>query len=73
MVGIRLSWAMAAWTNMADCRRLVDTNGDGMVDEYDSCIPTGGFINALRPINLALSYVDAAKAGAGECRAGAGS
>lgn len=63
MVGIPTQLGYGGVDQYADCRRLVDTNGDGMVDEYDSCIPTGGFINALRPINLALSYVDAAKAG----------
>ena len=36
-----------------DCRRLADTNRDGMIDENDSCVPTGGFINAIRPITLA--------------------
>lgn len=46
-----------------DCRRLVDTNRDGIIDEYDNCVPTGGFINALRPIQLALPMIEAAKAG----------
>ena len=38
---------------VADCRRVQDTNGDGQIDEDDTCIPIGGFINALRPVNLA--------------------
>jgi V8-like Glu-specific endopeptidase len=46
-----------------DCRRLADTNRDGVIDEYDNCVPTGGFINALRPIRLALPMIEAAKAG----------
>ena len=46
-----------------DCRNLVDTNRDGVIDENDHCIPLGGFINALRPITLALPMVDAAQAG----------
>jgi hypothetical protein len=46
-----------------DCRALADTNRDGYVDENDSCIPTGGFINALRPIKLAMSLIDAARQG----------
>jgi len=46
-----------------DCRRLADTNRDGVIDEYDNCVPTGGFINALRPIQLALPMIQAAKAG----------
>ena len=46
-----------------DCRRLADTNRDGVIDEYDNCVPTGGFINALRPIQLALPMIQAAQAG----------
>ena len=46
-----------------DCRRLQDTNGDGRIDENDTCIPTGGFINAVRPINLAKPYIEAAAKG----------
>ncbi len=43
-----------------DCRPLADTNRDGTIDERDSCIPTGGFINALRPVKLAMSLIQAA-------------
>jgi len=49
--------------DIVDCRRLADTNRDGIIDENDNCVPTGGFINALRPINLAIPMIDAAKAG----------
>jgi S1-C subfamily serine protease len=37
-----------------DCRNLTDTNQDGRVDERDNCVVVGGFINGLRPVNLAL-------------------
>jgi S1-C subfamily serine protease len=46
-----------------DCRVIVDTNRDGVVDGRDSCIPTGGFINALRPIDLAMPLIEAAQRG----------
>jgi S1-C subfamily serine protease len=46
-----------------DCRRLADTNRDGAIDEYDNCVPTGGFINALRPVQLALPMIQAAQSG----------
>ena len=46
-----------------DCRVLADTNRDGVIDNQDSCVPTGGFINALRPIKLAMALIDAAKRG----------
>ena len=45
---------------IVDCRPLADTNRDGFINQYDSCIPTGGFINALRPINLAIPLINAA-------------
>jgi S1-C subfamily serine protease len=48
---------------VVDCRPLADTNRDGIIDERDSCVPTGGFINALRPVNLAQPLIDAALAG----------
>ncbi len=48
---------------VADCRFLQDTNGDGSIDQDDSCIPTGGFINGVRPVNLAAPLlVEAATA-----------
>jgi S1-C subfamily serine protease len=46
-----------------DCRVIADTNRDGIVDNQDNCVPTGGFINALRPINLASPLIEAASGG----------
>ncbi|MDK2980466.1 MAG: serine protease Do [Chloroflexota bacterium] len=48
------------YADVVDCRPLADTNRDGAIDDYDTCVPTGGFINALRPVNLALPLIDAA-------------
>jgi S1-C subfamily serine protease len=48
---------------IVDCRPLADTNRDGVIDESDTCVPTGGFINALRPIQLALPMINAAREG----------
>jgi serine protease Do len=43
-----------------DCRPF-DTNNDGVLDENDgSCIPVGGSIGQLRPINLALPLLEKA-------------
>jgi serine protease Do len=44
-----------------DCRLIVDTNRDGVVNEADTCVPIGGFINGLRPIALALPLIEAAE------------
>lgn len=43
-----------------DCRVVTDTNGDGRLDDQDTCIPIGGFINALRPVNLAKPLIQRA-------------
>jgi len=52
-----------ALLDIVDCRPVRDTNRDGYIDDNDDCVPTGGFINALRPINLARNMIDAAKRG----------
>jgi hypothetical protein len=46
-----------------DCRVLEDTNGDGFLDELDTCVTVGGFINGLRPIRLAGDLIAAAESG----------
>ncbi len=46
-----------------DCRVVTDTNGDGKVDNRDSCVPVGGYINNLRPVNLAKPLIEAARQG----------
>jgi hypothetical protein len=42
-------------------RQLADTNRDGTVDELDTCVPVGGFINGLRLVGLALELIDTAE------------
>ncbi len=63
MVGIPTQLGSGSDAGIVDCRLLADTNGDGVIDEDDTCIPTGGFINSLRPINLAVPMIDAALRG----------
>lgn len=48
---------------VVDCRPLADTNRDGIINDNDNCVPTGGFINAVRPVDLALPMIEAARAG----------
>ena len=45
-----------------DCRFLADTNEDGTINGNDTCIPIGGFLNGIRPINLAKPLVEQARA-----------
>jgi serine protease Do len=49
--------------DIVDCRPVVDTNRDGLIDDSDTCVPIGGFINGLRPVNLALPLIEAAQRG----------
>jgi hypothetical protein len=63
IIGVPTIAASGADTDATDCRQIQDTNKDGVVNENDSCIPIGGFINGLRPVNLALPLIQAAQAG----------
>ncbi len=63
LIGIPSQLGYGGENQFIDCRVLADTNRDGVVDDQDSCVPTGGFINALRPVNLALPLIEAAKQG----------
>lgn len=49
--------------DFVDCRFVADTNGDGEVGDGDDCVPVGGFINGMRPANLAAVLIEAARTG----------
>ena len=61
LIGVPTQAAAGSGITPVDARPVVDTNKDGRVDENDSPIAIGGFINGLRPINLAKPLL--AKAG----------
>ena len=63
IVGVPTQVGYGGANRFADCRYLADTNNDGVINESDNCIPVGGFINALRPVNLAKPLIEAARAG----------
>lgn len=63
LIGVPTRLGSGGDEDIVDCRVLADTNRDGVVDSNDSCIPTGGYINALRPINLAIPMIEAAQRG----------
>jgi len=46
LVGVIIQGGADWNSDTVDCRKLADTNEDGEVDEFDTCIPFGGFINA---------------------------
>jgi S1-C subfamily serine protease len=65
LVGVPTRAGAGAGEDVVDCRPVTDTNGDGRLDERDTCVPIGGFINALRPIQLARPLIESAKRGVG--------
>ena len=46
-----------------ECGALRDTNRDGRMDEQDACLPAGGDLNRLTPIQALAEMLDAAWAG----------
>lgn len=40
-----------------DCRAIFDTNDDGEINDDDTCIPVGGYLNGIRPVNLARNIL----------------
>lgn len=63
IIGVPTIASSGSEGNITDCRVVQDTNGDGELDSGDTCIPIGGFINGLRPVNLALPLIKAAQSG----------
>jgi len=63
IVGVPTLASAGTGGDTTDCRVIQDTNGDGTLDSRDTCIPIGGFINALRSVNLALPLIKAAQMG----------
>ena len=63
IVGVPTIASSGSDNDITDCRPVQDTNGDGVLDANDTCIPIGGFINGARPINLAKALILAANNG----------
>ena len=53
LVGVPTQAAAGEGITPVDARPVVDTNRDGRVDQRDTPMAIGGFINGLRPVNLA--------------------
>jgi len=60
LVGIPTQAAAGTGITPVDARPVVDTNQDGRVDQRDTPMAIGGFINGLRPVNLAKSLLQKA-------------
>lgn len=57
LIGIPTRGGVEGANGIVDCRPLADTNRDGKVDNSDTCVPSGGFINSLRTINAAKALI----------------
>ena len=58
LVGIPTRGGVEGAGGVVDCRPAADTNRDGKLDDKDACVPTGGFINSLRAINMVDPLVE---------------
>lgn len=63
LIGIPTTAPLRRGILNTNCIPVQDTNRDGIVTASDECIAIGGFINALRPSNLARPLVRAASLG----------
>jgi hypothetical protein len=65
LIGIPTQAAAGSGVTPVDARPVVDTTGDGRVDHRDTPMAIGGFINGLRPANLANTLLEEAGVGPG--------
>jgi S1-C subfamily serine protease len=63
LVGIPTAAPSNSQTPGADCQLLEDTNSDGFINNNDTCVPVGDFINVLRPSNYARALIRGAALG----------
>lgn len=63
LVAVPTIASAGADTDVVDCRPVRDTNRDGRIDDADDCVPLGGFLNGLRPVNLAVDMITAVQRG----------
>jgi hypothetical protein len=59
LIGVPTRTGVEGAGGFVDCRALADTNRDGKIDGKDTCVPTGGFLNSLRAINVAKEMIAA--------------
>ena len=73
LVGIPTQAAAGSGITPVDARPVLDTNRDGRVDQRDTPMAIGGFINGLRPVNLAIPFLEKAGMDIGQHRGQRGS
>lgn len=63
LIGIPTNAPSVGGAATTNCRYLNDTNGDGLVNSSDRCVPTGDFVSTIRPIALAQHLIRGARLG----------
>ena len=63
LIGVPTNAPFGGPGSATTCRNIHDTNGDGLVNSSDDCVPTGDFISTIRPIRLAQSLIRGAALG----------
>lgn len=52
LIAIPTTVPIVTLNTTATCIPIEDTNNDNIINDADTCVPIGGFINALRPSNF---------------------
>ena len=60
LIGIPTRADAGSGDQPVDARPVLDTNRDGRIDQRDTPMAVGGFINGLRPVNLAFPLLEKA-------------
>ena len=63
LIGIPTTVPVTPLSDETNCLPLEDTNNDGQINSSDRCVPIGGFINALRPVNFIRPLLRSASLG----------
>ena len=63
LIGIATNAPLTGLAASTNCHYLDDSNGDGLVNSSDHCVPIGDFISTVRPIDLAQSMIRGARLG----------
>ncbi len=60
LIGVPTTSPVVGLSPDAKCVTLQDSNGDGVMNSSDICVPVGGFINSLRPSSFVRPLLRAA-------------
>jgi hypothetical protein len=61
LIGVPTTAPLQPDAAAGNCVSVQDSNRDGLINTSDVCIPTGGFINLLRPSDFAAPLLTAAR------------